>query len=491
LCLGYPGFGVWPLALVCLAPLWAALEASGTSRVRVAAAGLAFGAAAYLAGFAWLLRLVDVFLAGDRTFGAALWLAHGALFAGAYALYALAYTALRARGRGVAIAGIAPLVAVEWAWPALFPVRLGDALVGTNAWVQAADLGGALGLTAFVAALNVAAFEVWRWLRGARTLPVAILAAAGALVVAGAVYGEARAREVGRAIAAAPRLRVGVVQANLGAVEKRSDPELAGERHRAASRALVAAGPLDLVIWPETVLARGLLRPLPISGELLRGDLRVPILFGGVSVEPSLARRDVYNSALLVGSDGAIRAAYDKNRLVPFAEHVPFAPLAGRFPHAQRFSAGRSAAPLALGPWRIATPICSETTQAAFVREMVRRGDPHLLVTLANDGWFGDSQEPRLQHQLARLRAIENRRALVRATNSGVSAVVDPLGRVTARTDLLAEATLRGEVALLTGPTVYARLGDWPGPLSAVVAALAGLRRRPGLPGAREIPPAL
>jgi hypothetical protein len=98
---------------------------------------------------------------------------------------------------------------------------------------------------------------------------------------------------------------------------------------------------------------------------------------------------------------------------------------------------------------------------------MVRRGDPHLVVSLANDAWFGDSQEPRLAHRLARLRAIETRRAVVRATNSGISSAIDPLGRVAASTALGAEATLRAEVPLLTLPTPYVRLGDWPGPLGA------------------------
>jgi apolipoprotein N-acyltransferase len=479
-CLGHPVYGVWPLALAALAPLWAALEGRPTA-ARAAALGLVFGAVAYVAGFAWLLRLVDVFLGGDRTLGAALFAAHGALFAGAYGLYALAYRALRARGRGVALAGIAPLVAIEWAYPALFPVRLGDALAGSNAWVQAADLGGALGLTAYVALANAALYEVWRWIRGARALPAGLVAAAGLAIVGGAVYGEVRARSVGAAIAAAPRLRVGLVQANLDPLTKRAAPEPVLERHRAATRALLGAGALDLVVWPETVQARGLLRPLPVSGELVRGDLRVPILFGGVSIEPSLNGRAAYNSALLIGADGAIRTAYDKRRLVPFAEFLPvpslLAPLAGRFAHAQRFAAGTSDAPLALGPWRVAAPICSETASAAAVRALVRAGDAHLVVSLANDGWFGDSREPELQHRLAQLRAVEMRRAVVRATNTGVSAVIDPLGRVAERTELGRETALRAEVPLLTVATPYARLGDWPGPLAAVLAAVA-LRRR-------------
>jgi apolipoprotein N-acyltransferase len=103
---------------------------------------------------------------------------------------------------------------------------------------------------------------------------------------------------------------------------------------------------------------------------------------------------------------------------------------------------------------------------------MVRETRPNLLVTLANDAWFGDSQEPWLHLGLAQLRAVEQRRWLVRATNSGVSAIVDPSGRLVARTGLLTRESLRSTVHLLDGETAYARLGDWPGWLALGVVAL-------------------
>jgi apolipoprotein N-acyltransferase len=161
---------------------------------------------------------------------------------------------------------------------------------------------------------------------------------------------------------------------------------------------------------------------------------------------------------------------------VPFAERVPFvalaAPLARWVPHASDFGAGSGTPPLALGPWRIATPICSESLDPAFVRRMVAHARPHLLVSLANDGWFGDSAAAALHLSVARLRAVEQRRYLVHATNSGISAVVDPLGRVVARSGLLTRENLTAEVRMLAGETVYARLGDWPGWLAAALAGL-------------------
>ena len=150
-------------------------------------------------------------------------------------------------------------------------------------------------------------------------------------------------------------------------------------------------------------------------------------------------------------------------------------------PAVDDFGAATDVPALHLGAWRIVTPSCYEAIRPEFVRRMVRTSRPHLLVTLANDAWFGDSQEPWLHLALVQLRAVEHRRFLVRATNSGVSAVVDPAGRIVARTGVLIRETLRATVHPLEGETTYARLGDWPSWLAAalVVVALALAPRVP------------
>jgi apolipoprotein N-acyltransferase len=385
------------------------------------------------------------------------------------------------------VAGVAPLLLLEWIYPALFPVHVGDSLVDRTAWIQLADLGGPLLVSALVALGNAAVFETWRWLRSQRALPLRTWLAAAIAAALAWGYGTLRIEQVSRAIADAPSLRVGVVQANLGVDEKRRDPLLVHRRHLEQSRELLAGTEIDLLVWPETVYSRGLAGALPISGLGIRDDLRVPLLFGGASVRAESGNRRTYNSALLIGADGAIRDGYDKNLLVPFTEYVPLAGASERFaaifPHAQHFGAGTDQPPLALGDFRIATPICSESVVPWYVRKMVVRGDPHLIVSLANDAWFGASQEPWIHLALARFRAVEHKRALVHATNSGVSAVVDPLGRITARAGLQTRENLVAVVPLLDGQTVYGRVGDWPGWIAAVVTAIAVLvRKRPHEP---------
>lgn len=474
--LGYVGWGVWPCLAVFLTPLWWALERGGDTRGAAAVAGAAFGLAAYAGGHLWMWRLVAPFLGGDRLFGAVLWVGYGAWFALGFAVYAALFRRLRVRGWPVAVAGIAPLVVVEWVQPQIFPLYVGNALVGAPLLAQTADLGGPLLLSALVALANVVVFETARWWYGARARPVAVWLATLALGGAALVYGGARMASVDAAVAAAPALRVGVVQANLSIADKSAVSVLTHRRHLEDTRVLLADGPLDLVVWPETAYVRGLRRPLPISGRPILDDLAVPLLFGSSSVHEEDGRRRKSNSAFLIGADGMIRDVYDKNLLIPLAEYLPLADaipaIRAWFPQAEEFVAATDTPALHLGPWRIATPICYEAIRPDFVRRMMREARPHLLVTLANDAWFGDSQEPWIHLALARLRAIEHRRYLVRATNSGVSAIIDPAGRVVARTALLARATLRGVVRPLDGETVYARVGDWPGWTALIVVVI-------------------
>lgn len=442
-----------------LAFLFEALEDSHARGAgRALRLGALFGWVAYLGGYLWLWRIVDAFLAGNVWLGGALWLAYSLWFAARFALFALCYRLLRPR-LPVAFAAVLPLCAIEWLWPDLFPVHVGVALVEQIAWIQVADLGGPLLLSALVVLANAAAFETWRFARGRRPRPVLVWALTGALALCVWGYGALRIREVEREMAAAPALRLGIVQGNLGVESKRSDPEAVAQSYLEQTRELLAEGEVDLVIWPETVVARGLQRPLPLSGRFVRGELRVPILFGAATTDVVDGRRQTYNSALLLGADGTIRDAYDKNLLIPFAEYVPFdtrAPeLIELFPAGRHFAAAHETQALSLGAWRIATPICYEAVRPDFVRRMAAAARPHLLVSLANDAWFGDSQEPRLHDAMARLRAVEHRRYLVRATNSGISSVVDPVGRVAARTQLLARENLRAEVRLLDGATLY------------------------------------
>jgi len=280
----------------------------------------------------------------------------------------------------------------------------------------------------------------------------------------------------------APTFRVGVVQVNMGIFEKRSEVLEGHRRHLEQSQVLEDAGPLDLIVWPESAYVGTLSRDVPWNADFIRGPLQTPLLFGGVSVESSNGKRRVYNSVFLMDGEGLVRATYDKTYLLMFGEYLPFGDtfpiLYELSPNSGRFTAGSHVRPVQLGDWQISTPVCYEDILARFTRKMVREAKPHVLINLTNDAWFGDTQEPFIHLVLSKYRAIEHRRYLVRSTNSGISAVVDPLGRVVAETGLLTRENLRVDVRMMNEDTVYTKLGDWPGWLSLLVLAWMMFIRR-------------
>jgi apolipoprotein N-acyltransferase len=175
----------------------------------------------------------------------------------------------------------------------------------------------------------------------------------------------------------------------------------------------------------------------------------------------------------MAGDEGKILGRYDKRYLLAFGEYLPFGEtfpqLYGMSPNSGRFNRGASLEPLRWKDHRISAMICYEDILPDYVNKLVSAGDPDLLVNLTNDAWFGDSTEPWIHLALAKMRAVEHRRYLVRATNSGVSAIVDPVGRVVTQGGTFREEALLGEARFLRATTVYGIVQDTPWYLAALV----------------------
>lgn len=468
----------WPGAFVAVAALAVSLEASD-SRSEAVFHGAVFGWTGYVGGFFWLQPALVSFWSGRVALSWGVWLVWGCWVALRFVAIAWGYRTLRARRVGVPLSLTLPWLVVEWLYPSVFPFYLASPLVDWAVIAQGAALGGPLLVSAWACGVSAILARVGLLLASRQTIPrgewVTVLVATLVLVI----YGVASVGLVERAAAGAPRITVGVVQANVDVIDKRAGRALSHRRHLDRSRALILERSVDLLIWPETSYMHALPRVLPTSGAAVLGDLDVPLLFGGVRKDEEKRR---FNSALMIDADGVIRSAYDKRFLIPFAEFVPFGDRlrwwGDNAPTLSRFHRGGEPTWLELGDWRIATPICYETIRPGYVRALVRSSQPHVLVSLTNDGWFGDTPEPRIHLRLARFRAIEHRRYLVRATNTGISAIVDPLGRVVEQTGTFEAVTLVGDVQMLDRETVYETLGDWPGYLSAIVLAALWLGRR-------------
>jgi apolipoprotein N-acyltransferase len=242
-----------------------------------------------------------------------------------------------------------------------------------------------------------------------------------------------------------------------------------------------------VLIWPESAFPFFLTREadaiaqiaalLPNGTVLITGSVRAPELPPGTRITRA------YNSIYVIDHDGNVRSVYDKLHLVPFGEYLPFQDWmemlgfqqltkvqGGFIPGAVRRSIKIPNAPRAL------PLICYE---AIFPDTVAGRGDrPGWIVNLTNDGWFGISTGPYQHLQQARLRAIEQGLPLVRAANTGISAVIDPLGRVVARLGLGIEGVLDSELPSANPPTVYARAGDVPAAVMVALAMIFVVRRR-------------
>ncbi len=235
----------------------------------------------------------------------------------------------------------------------------------------------------------------------------------------------------------------------------------------------------DIIIWPETAIPAfatqvpDLVREL--GAEAIRND--ADLYVGFPTVDASGTR--YFNSLLLLG---ASPQTYDKRHLVPFGEFTPLAPLLRGFAELlnipmSNFSPGTQEQPLLHGVHGSAgVSICYEDTFGAEVIEALP--DAGLLINISNDGWFGDSAAPHQHLEMARMRARETGRYMLRATNSGVSAIIGPDGSVLTQTPLFRPAVLTGSITLFEGLTPYARTGNWPVILLTLLAvALPAWRR--------------
>src|SRR4029079_2669355 len=200
---------------------------------------------------------------------------------------------------------------------------------------------------------------------------------------------------------------------------------------------------------------------LPKGTVLITGSVRAP------DVPPGVRITRAYNSIYTIDHDGNVLSVYDKLHLVPFGEYLPFQDLMERLGLQQLtkvqggFIPGTVRRPLEIPNALRALPlICYE---AIFPDAVATRNDrPGWIVNLTNDGWFGISTGPYQHLQQARLRAIEQGLPLVRAANTGISAVIDPLGRDVARLGLGIEGVLDSALPAAIPPTVYARTGHIP-----------------------------
>ena len=480
--LAIPPLNLWPLAFVAQVPLILALR--GQTVKRATALGWVAGLAFTLLAFHWLRGMLATFSEMPPPVPAILMAILCAYQSGRMALCGLLFARASNRGWPAGPVFAAAFAVSELVFPLLLPWHFAVAVQAALPLVQVAELGGVILVGLVLVAANLAIAEiVGRWSHRA---PVSrALVAVGLLVpLAAVVFGWVRIGQVEAQQSAAPSIRVAMVQGNQPLMTRKGSRQL----HLDLTAAAVEQG-AELVVWGEGVVMHTLKTP-EYEAEVMEkynAALAVPTIVGMVmqfpAAEGSRKKYDSWNSALMF-ADGKRTSRYDKRFLLMFGEYIPlgnaFPVLYDLSPNSGAISPGESLEPLVFGGHRLSTSICYEAIVPPYFNDLVRKADPDLLVNLTNDAWFGDTTEPVIHLALSKFRSVEHRRYMVRATNSGVSALIDATGAVLVHGGTFQKETVMGEARFLTGGTLYRTIGDIPWWLLAA-ALLAGcfVRRKP------------
>lgn len=486
--LAFPTAGLQPLAWVALVPFLVAVRRARRLRTAVLLGWLWMLVMGYTVAD-WLVGGVARYFDQPLAVGVAIFFYVATFMAGLeYMAFAAAYRTLATRPRAlVPLLAAAAWVAAEFARANLLTgnpwALLGYSQIGILPLMQIADVTGVYGIGFVIVAVNAALAELWlaRDLgAGARRQALAGLGLAGTAVAVVLAYGEASLR-LRHLIPDTPEQRVGLVQGNLD-VGQQWRAEYYGRNLEAYLRLtddlLARPDAPAVVFWPENALTF-LLADEPryrtaIGRVLAAGGAE--LVTGGPRVSSGDPPR-YHSSVFLLAPGGDIRATYDKQKLLVFGEYFPLASidLLRRFARVREFSPGAPSPPLptAIGPAGVT--ICNEAMFPEIAAARAREGATY-LVDPANDTWLTPKFSAQ-QFDIVTLRAVEQRRYLVRASTAGPSAIVDPLGRVVTRSAFFTRAALTGTIRPSTYVTPYARLGDAFAWACVAVTALAVARR--------------
>jgi apolipoprotein N-acyltransferase len=438
-------FDLSALAWVAAVPMFMAIERTASFRSALFLGWWA-GLVETAGGFYWLIDVMRRFADFPWIGAAAVFLLFCATRAIIFLLFTGIVLAVRKRVRiPMTLLGPIAMVSCELLVPQLFPCGQWISQAWNPLVIQVSELTGPFGVTALLMMINGALYDLILNPGAARYPAIS----AAALLAAALIFGAVRMRQTDEIAARAPRLNVGLVQPNFAYT---IDGEFSRDEalHQLAalqeqSRRLEKQG-AQLLVWSEGSF------PVPVARDfsadfsadslaMIRRGFSVPTLIGAEMYDA--AHEDAFNSAILLDRDGKVAGHYDKVRLLAFGEYVPgietFPWLRKLLPAgAGRFTAGVGPGVITLqGPnddaWRLGPVICYEDILQGFLRG-VGQQHPDLLVNLTSDSWFGADTEPWEHLALAVFASVELRVSMVRAVNSGVSALIDPNGRVTQKT---------------------------------------------------------
>lgn len=486
LALSFPRFDLGPLAFGAIVPLLVGLD--GVRPLQGTYLGIITGLVFYLMSISWVVHTMTTYgglplpLAFLVLIALSLYLA---LYVGIFA-----YGVTRLSGRGA----LAYLVGVPAFWVGLeyartflltgFPWNLLGYSQYQNLWlIQIASVTGIYGISFLLVLTNAGVAQGCLLFRQGWRPALLPVGGVGVFLLGIVLFG------IGRMVSAETErtaIRVGIIQGNI-AQELKWDPGFQQRTIDVYRRLTQEVGKeADLIVWPETAVPFFLREGGALSQRVLdlADEVGSFLLVGSPDRTPDPSPR-LYNSAFMISPQGRIVQKYDKIHLVPFGEYVPLKSLLFFVEKMATgigdFNAGQHFTVFETPRGRFGVLICYEAVFPDQVRRHVLAG-ADFLVNITNDAWFGDSAAPYQHLSMAILRAVENGVYLVRAANTGISALVEPTGRVLERSDLFVEAVLSGTFTPGSARTFYTRYGDvfaWVcGLISVLLLATRGRRGR-------------
>ena len=331
--------------------------------------------------------------------------------------------------------------------------------------IQFADVLGVFGLSFLIILVNVSLFEIVT----KRSKREYIIAAAVSLTLVSVyIYGIFRLNNIDKLLQneSAPSMEVSLIQGNIDQSIKWNQnfqKETLNIYEDMTLKNIPANG--GLIVWPETAVPFNFQDENDLRGQIKNISIKTKsnFIFGSLSYSRRSHHVDFYNSAYLLSPEGEVKGRYDKVHLVPYGEYVPlrnvFPFIKGLTAGIGDFSTGDGYFPLSTADRKIGVLICYEGI-LPYAARMYKKESAEILVNITNDAWFGSTSAPYQHLSMVIFRVVETRLYLVRAANTGISAIVDPRGQVVAKTDIFQKDTLKGKVKFLNIPTFYTEYGD-------------------------------
>ncbi|MFO7557337.1 MAG: apolipoprotein N-acyltransferase [Desulfobacterales bacterium] len=474
----FPKVGADWVAWFSLVPMLFALQSLPPGRAFCM--GLTTGTVHYLTLLYWLIPMMEIYG------GIPLWLGTGFIFLLALylGLYVAAFSAILKRFciQPVGIFFLIPVLIVSFEYLRSFLFSgfpwelLGYSQYNRLPLIQISDITGVYGVSFLIALVNGAFLIVLLHLTRVRwqNFPVSKKVAAGSagmtvLVVAAVLlYGNQRIKTVDELQAGSPAVKISVIQGNIDQSKKweHSYQQETVEKYIRMSLSTSSESP-ELIVWPETATPFYFLSRyhVDLTRLIQEGVKRSGAFFlvGSPSYERNNHEIEYYNSAYLLNPEGESIGKYSKVHLVPYGEYIPlkkWIPFLGKLvAQVGDFKPGKKGSTLKWGENRIGIQICFEVIFPELARAMAKNRAA-LFVNITNDAWFGTSSGPHQHFSMTIFRSVENKRALVRSANTGISGFIDPCGRILSKTSLSTEATLTQTVPFMEIKTIYMIAGD-------------------------------